>query len=149
MALGSKSLSAIVDATRKALSGEGLDSDQIDFRAISVPQHFENTPSRLNIMYSAVEKGFEVNEEQVISHFNSARLAYGLDNCLAYGLPEGCDVDRNVNIVLIVDLGPTYLSLGFSIAGGTFHAPYAAQHLTDFWDEPEEKVCRNILGTIL
>lgn len=86
-------------------------------------------------MRIAEAKGYMKEAHQVITKFNSARLAYGLDNCAGYGLPNDCDVDEDEHFVFLIDLGKTYLSLGFSICGYLMYAPIKARHWTHFMQQ--------------
>lgn len=86
----------------------------------------------VNIMRIAKREGYIGKGNQVISHFNSARLAYNLDNYMGYGYPEGTDVDGMENFVFVVDLGTTYLSLGFVITGTILFATVGVRHWADY-----------------
>lgn len=130
--MSAKTISSIVAATTEALSKENTDFEPIKIRSISVPQQFNRRSSMVNIMRIARREGYISKSGQVISHFNSARLAYNLDNHMGYGYPDDTDINEMENFVFVVDLGTTYLSLGFVVTGTILFAPVGVRHWTDY-----------------
>ena len=88
------------------------------------------------MLIAAEDAGYIKGGSQVIAHFNSARLGYNLNNCAAMGLPLDCDIDEEENLILVVNVGKTYLSLGFAFIGKFGFAQVNAKH----WIEDSQDV---------
>ncbi|KAK0120821.1 hypothetical protein ONS96_011022 [Cadophora gregata f. sp. sojae] len=119
MAMFNETLESIVTATASTL---GQSPDRLNISAFSVPQHFYDISSFTNMVETASRAGYIHRTGQVITHFNSARLAYDLDTCAAAGLAPGCNLDEEENYVFVVDYGKAYLSLGFAAVGKKLYA---------------------------
>jgi len=87
----------------------------VEYRSVTVPQHFFMRSSRSTLMRAAYELKYFASGQsyQVIPLHNSARLAYNLDNCKGFGLPAGCDLYDIENFVLVLEYSKHYLAVSF------------------------------------
>ncbi|PVH79261.1 hypothetical protein DL98DRAFT_533101 [Cadophora sp. DSE1049] len=135
MAMFKETLDSIITATASVLARS---TDSLNISAFSVPQHFYDISSFANMLETASKAGYIHRTGQIITHFNSARLAYNLDNCTAVGFPPDCNLDEEENCVFVVDYGTTYLSLGFAAVGKRLYAQVAERDWTEVQDMSSE-----------
>ncbi|KAG4436850.1 hypothetical protein IFR05_007656 [Cadophora sp. M221] len=131
MAMFKETLDSIITATASVLERSTY---SLKISAFSVPQHFYNISSFTNMLETASKAGYIHRTGQIVTHFNSARLAYNLDNCTAVGLPPDCNLDEEENYIFVVDYGTTYLSLGFAAVGKRLYAQVAERDWTEVED---------------
>lgn len=94
--------------------------------AIDYPEHLTQGVSSHNIFLAAEKEGIFSNPRQLVRHRNTARYAYKLDTCEAYGFPPDCDMDDLYNqdsdqqhtpFVIVVEYDREYFSLGIMSCG--------------------------------
>jgi len=126
----SRTLEQIVTATEKSMHGP------VQIRAINAPLHFGQMSSISTLVRAGENAGIvTISGSQVIAHSNGARLAYNLDSCEGYGLPDTCKLDDDENFVLIVDYGKCYFSMSFVITGKYMNVPIGEQHLATYGEK--------------
>lgn len=138
MTMFKETLDSIITATASALRKP---ADTVDINAFSVPQHFYDITSFTNMLETASKAGYIYRTGQMITHFNSAPLAYSLDSCTELGLPPDCNLDAEENYVFVIDYGTPFLSRGFAAVGKRLYAQIAERDWIDVELEVEDVSC--------
>lgn len=84
----------------------------VEIATVSPPRHF-NDSSQEAIIVAAMQIEPTMKQPwQVIDSVNAARLAYGLDTCVAFGFNEdACDMEEEVHLIVFMEYSPDYLEL--------------------------------------
>lgn len=114
----------------------------VEYRSVSVPEHFIMRSSMSTLMRAAYDLGFFASGQsyQVINLLNAARLAYDLDNCKGLGLPAGCNVDDEETFILVVEYSERYLTLSFLSTGHYLCIPERVKRFPKNGEDANRKV---------